>query len=125
MKVKVDVSQLKKGMYVSELDRSWTETSFLLQGVLIENEEEIAEFQKTCEHVFIDADKSDESIYAHLRSLTTLGQDSKSINNSAAHESHEAELEQNNFQKELKVARKLHTRTRTYIDKALDDVRLG
>ena len=125
MKVKVDVSQLKKGMYVSELDRSWTETSFLLQGVLIEGKEEIAEFQKTCEHVFIDADKSHESVYAHLRSLTTLTQDSKSASNSLAHESAQAELEQNNFQKELKVARKLHTRTRTYIDKALDDVRLG
>ena len=125
MKVKVDVSQLKKGMYVSELDRSWTETSFLLQGVLIEGKEEIAEFQKTCEHVFIDADKSHESVYAHLRSLTTLTQDSKSASHSLAHESAQAELEQNNFQKELKVARKLHTRTRTYIDKALADVRLG
>lgn len=125
MKVKVDVSQLKKGMYVSELDRSWTETSFLLQGVLIDGEEEISEFQKTCEYVFIDADKSDESIYAHLRSLSTLTQASKATNNSAAYELHEADLEQNNFQKELKVARKLHTRTRTYIDQALEDVRLG
>ena len=125
MKVKVDVSQLKKGMYVSELDRSWTETSFLLQGVLIDGEEEIAELQKSCEHVFVDADKSDESVYAHLRSLTALTQSAKSTNNSAAHESHEADLEQHTFQKELKVARKLHTRTRTFIDHALEDVRLG
>jgi len=126
MKVKVDVSQLKKGMYVSELDRSWTETSFLLQGVLIDGEEEIAEFQKTCEHVFIDADKSHESVYAHLRSLTTLTQESNPKNKfSDTHESHEADLEQNNFQKELKVARKLHTRTRSFIDHALEDVRLG
>ncbi len=125
MKVKVDASQLKKGMYVSELDRSWTETSFLLQGVLLGNEEEIAEFQKVCEYVFIDADKSDESVYAHLRSLTALTQSAKSTNNFAAHESHEADLEQNNFQKELKVARKLHTRTRMFIDHALEDVRLG
>ncbi|MCK4863860.1 MAG: HD-GYP domain-containing protein [Gammaproteobacteria bacterium] len=125
MKVKVDVSQLKKGMYVSELDRSWTETSFLLQGVLIVGEEEIAEFQKTCEYVFIDADKSDETIYAHLRSLTTLTQESEPIKSSAVHDSEQAELEQHTFQKELKVARKLHTRTRTFIDHALEDVRLG
>ena len=125
MKVKVDVSQLKKGMYVSELDRSWTETSFLLQGVLIDGEEEIAELQKSCEHVFVDADKSDESVYAHLRSLTALTQSAKSTNNFAAHDSHEADLEQHTFQKELKVARKLHTRTRTFIDHALEDVRLG
>ena len=125
MKVKVDVSQLKKGMYVSELDRSWTETSFLLQGVLIDGEEEIAELQKSCEHVFVDADKSDESVYAHLRSLTALTQSAKSTNNFAAHDSHEADLEQHTFQKALKVARKLHTRTRTFIDHALEDVRLG
>ena len=125
MKVKVDVSQLKKGMYVSELDRSWTDTSFLLQGVLLESEKEIAEFQKVCEHVFIDADKSNESVYAHLRSLTSLSQEIKPTKNSAAYESQAADLEQNNFQKELKVARKLHTRTRTFIDHALEDVRLG
>jgi len=125
MKVKVDVSQLKKGMYVSELDRSWTDTSFLLQGVLLESEHEIAEFQKVCEHVFIDADKSNESVYAHLRSLSSLSQEKKPTKNLATHESHEAELEQNNFQKELKIARKLHSRTRSFIDTALEDVRLG
>ena len=125
MKVKVDVSQLKQGMYVSELDRPWTETSFILQGVLIKSEEDISQFQEVCEHVFIDADKSDESIYAHLRSLSSLTQDSKPANNFVVHESEQADLEQNNFQQELKVARKLHTRTRTYIDQALEDVRLG
>ena len=128
MKVKLNVSQLKQGMYVSELDRPWTETSFLLQGVLIKTQEEIAEFQKVCKHVFVDADKSNESIYAHLRSLTALSQTSNSINtpiNSVVHESEQADLEKNTFQQELTVARKLHTRTRTFIDHALEDVRLG
>jgi len=125
MKVKIDISQLKKGMYVSELDRPWTETSFLLQGVLIENTEDISQFQKTCEYVYIDAEKSDKSIYAHLRSLSTPGKDESVSNNLVADESEQADLEQNNLQKELKVARKVHTRTRTYIDRALEDVRLG
>lgn len=128
MKVKVDVSQLKKGMYVSELDRSWTETSFLLQGVLIENAEDISQFQSCCEYVYIDAEKSDEDIYAHLRSLLTLAPDITTSNNSTGsieHESEQADLEQHTFQKELKVARKLHSRTRSYVDQALEDVRLG
>ena len=128
MKVKVDVSQLKKGMYVCELDRSWTETSFLLQGVLIENAEDISQFQSCCEYVYIDADKSDEDIYAHLRSLSTLIPDITTSNNSIElieHESEQADLEQHTFKKELKVARKLHSRTRSYVDQALDDVRLG
>jgi len=129
MKVKVDVSELKKGMFVSELDRPWTETSFLLQGVLIEGTEEISQFQKTCEYVYIDAEKSHESIYPHLRSLSTPAKDESNSNKSDtrahAHESEQADLEQHNFQKELKIARKLHSRTRTYIDQALEDVRLG
>ncbi|MDH5369539.1 MAG: HD-GYP domain-containing protein [Gammaproteobacteria bacterium] len=125
MKVKVDVSQLKEGMYVSELDRSWTDTSFLLQGVLIENKEDISQFQSCCEYVYIDADKSHEDIYAHLRSLSTTIPDITTSNNSIEHESQQADLEQHTFQKELKVARKLHSRTRSYVDQALEDVRLG
>ena len=125
MKVKIDVSQLKKGMFVSELDRPWTETSFLLQGVLIEGAEDISQFQACCEHVYIDAEKSDESIYPHLRSLSSPGKETSTSNNLAKHAAKQADFEQNNFQKELKVARKVHSRTRNYIEQALEDVRLG
>ena len=127
MKIKVDVSQLKKGMFVSELDRSWTETSFLLQGVLIEGVEEISQFQQTCEYVYIDEEKSDASVYPHLRSLASsspINEDNNS-SNIIANDSEEAELEQNDFQKELKFARKLHSRTLSYVDQALEDIRLG
>ncbi len=125
MKVKVDVSQLKIGMFVSELDRPWTETSFLLQGVLIESAEDIYSFQEICEYVYVDGEKSHESIYPHLRSLSTLERSTDTSANSVEHESAMADREQHAFQKELKVARKVHTRTKEYIDKALDDVRLG
>lgn len=127
MKVKVDVSQLVKGMYVSELDRSWTETSFLLEGVLIESDEDISQFQKCCEFVFVDAEKSDESLYPHLRSLTTLIKDTTVSKTSTVHEreSEQAENEQSNFQKELKIARTVYSKARVYIDQALEDVRLG
>ena len=128
MKIKVDVTQLKKGMFVSELDRPWTETSFLLQGILVEGADEISQFQQCCEYVFIDAEKSHPSLYPHLRSLSSLGQSNKTSNNSANHEGHEAaqaDIEQNDFKKELKVARNVHSRTRSFIDDALEDVRLG
>ena len=126
MKVKIDVSQLKKGMFVSELDRPWTETEFLLQGVLIEEQEDISRFQDLCKFVFIDAEKSYESVYPHLRSLANLDKDKDNgSGNSSSRESSQAELEQSNFQKELKIARKVHSRTRSYIDQALEDVRLG
>lgn len=112
-------------MFVSELDRPWTETSFLLQGVLIESADDISQFQQACEFVYVDAEKSHESIYPHLRSLTTLNKTPSDSGNSVAYKAEQADLEQKNFQKELKVARKIHSRTRMYIDRALEDVRLG
>lgn len=125
MKIKVDVSQLKEGMYVSELDRPWTETSFLLQGVLIQNAEDISQFQSACEFVYIDTEKSSESIQANLKSISSGAVLQQENTHSVAHESKAADLEQSNFQKELKIGRKIHKRARVFIDKALEDVRLG
>ena len=158
MKVKLDVSRLKKGMYVCELDRPWTETSYLLQGVLIQSAEDIATLQDLCTFVYVDAEKSHDSIQAelqtiignteqvfrprlqtisaseeseqpfksHLQTITANENiQEKSTFSSKSNESQAADLEQNNFQKELKIARKLHSKTRTYIDTALEDVRLG
>ena len=51
MKVKVNISELKKGMFVCELDRPWTETSFLLQGVLIQEASDIAQLEEYCSFV--------------------------------------------------------------------------
>lgn len=126
MKVKVDVSQLKKGMYVCELDRPWTETSFLLQGIMIEGIDDISQVQETCKYVYIDSEKSDESIAANLKSLSSQASTiANYLSGSIEHESAQADLEQHTFKKELNIARKLHERTRSYVDQALEDVRLG
>ena len=49
LKVQVEVGDLEHGMFVCELDRPWTDTSFLLQGVLIESVEDMAGFRRKCE----------------------------------------------------------------------------
>ncbi len=53
--VRIPVSQLGIGMFVSELDRPWLETPFLVQGFLIETMEHIDLVQQFCEYVYIDA----------------------------------------------------------------------
>ena len=53
-KVKVDVRDLKLGMYVAELDRPWLETPFLLQGFELRDDREIAELRKRCRYVYVD-----------------------------------------------------------------------
>lgn len=53
-KEKTLASQLDIGMFVCELDRPWLGTPFLLEGVLIENTEQIATIRSLCEYVFVD-----------------------------------------------------------------------
>ena len=56
------VSDLRIGMYVSKLDRPWTETSFKFQGFLIETEKELVSLRNTCEYVYIDITKQKQKL---------------------------------------------------------------
>jgi putative nucleotidyltransferase with HDIG domain len=56
MKKKVDVNDLKPGMYVCELDRPWRETPFLFQGFEITSDEELTTIREHCNYVYIDSD---------------------------------------------------------------------
>ncbi|MGQ9427195.1 HD-GYP domain-containing protein [Gilvimarinus sp. F26214L] len=50
---KINVNEVEIGMYVSRLDRPWSETPFLFQGFPVRNKAEIAELKKQCQHVYI------------------------------------------------------------------------
>ena len=54
MLLKVDTEHLGIGMYVSELDRPWTETPYLLQGFFIKEQADIDEIKKYSKFVFVD-----------------------------------------------------------------------
>ena len=54
MRLKIDIADLRPGMYVSELDRPWTETPFLFQGLAIESYSQIEELARYCDYVFVD-----------------------------------------------------------------------
>lgn len=54
-RMKIDVAELAIGMYVVELDRPWTETSFLFQGFRIRQQQEILLLQQVCKHVWVDS----------------------------------------------------------------------
>lgn len=61
MERKVSTLYLKPGMYVSNLDRPWGDTPFLMQGFFLSNEEEIHTLAKYCKYVMIDTDKGIEA----------------------------------------------------------------
>ena len=53
-------------MYVSNLDRPWLDTPFLIQGFVIKDNDEISLLKKYCDHVFIDTAKGiDTEQYIH------------------------------------------------------------
>lgn len=56
---KISADSLKLGMYVSELDRPWAETSFLFQGLLLETYDDIQRVQSQCDHVYIESNEVD------------------------------------------------------------------
>lgn len=54
----VKVHELRIGMFVSRLDRPWTETPFALQGFLVRNSAQIERLAEYCDSVYIDVQKS-------------------------------------------------------------------
>ena len=57
-KVTIPVLDLQIGMFVSDIDRPWIETPFLMQELLIENETEIATLRQYCHQVTVDRSRS-------------------------------------------------------------------
>ena len=51
---RIDVDELRLGMWVCRLDRPWVETPFPMQGFLIAAPEQLRELGGYCAHVFID-----------------------------------------------------------------------
>ncbi len=55
----IPVDELQLGMYVSKLDRPWTETPFVFQGFILRNEKQLEVMKKFCSKVFVDPEKED------------------------------------------------------------------
>lgn len=61
MRIKVDVEQVRIGMYIAALDRPWLESPFLFQGFVVDTEEDLELLRQHCNYVFIDDVKSRDS----------------------------------------------------------------
>ncbi len=54
MKKLIRVHDLRKGMYVAELDRPWLGTPFVLQGFEIRSDDQLQQLRELCEHVYVE-----------------------------------------------------------------------
>ena len=68
----ISVDDLQFGMYVSQLDRPWTETPFMFQGFLLKSDKQLDTLRKYCKHVFVDSEKEDASVAAAAVRGTTV-----------------------------------------------------
>ena len=56
---KIPVSAVKRGMYVSGLDREWLGSPFLFQGFYVNSDEDIDLLRTTCRYIYVDAERQD------------------------------------------------------------------
>ena len=122
---KIDIWDLKVGMYIRELDRPWLETPFMLQGLWITSPNEIEEVKRYCKYVYIDPDKgkdvdSDlELVGAAAYTPPAGGQKPVKIEKPPAYKVHVR------FENEVGVAKIIHKEAKNVVDNMYQDVRMG
>ena len=57
-KEQIGVERLTLGIYVTELDRPWAETPFMLQGFLLDDQKDLDTLQALCKFVYVDRTRS-------------------------------------------------------------------
>jgi len=57
----ISVEDLSFGMFVSKLDRPWTETPFMFQGFVLNSDKQLDALKKFCKVVFVDPEKAESS----------------------------------------------------------------
>jgi HD-GYP domain-containing protein (c-di-GMP phosphodiesterase class II) len=121
MRIKVAVDDLQNGMYVSDLDRPWLESPFLLQGLLLKEHDDIQKLKEICAYVYVDASRSTCSISPDL--LKNSGQISKPkqdfINTVVISKD---EVETAGFAKQAEKASLLREKTYEYIQQTFNQV---
>jgi HD-GYP domain-containing protein (c-di-GMP phosphodiesterase class II) len=68
--VKLDVNEVTVGMFISGLDRPWSQTPFPLQGFYIRDLEEIKQLKTICRHVYIDVMRGRAPVATSLNTLS-------------------------------------------------------
>ncbi|HUW97955.1 MAG TPA: HD-GYP domain-containing protein [Acidiferrobacter sp.] len=134
MTKQVNVHDLQKGMYVSELDRPWAGTPFLFQGFEIRSDEQIIQLQQFCQYVYIDTNLGQTSRSAHRTAgqLNTPSPPSTALTHA---EILKLPLRQvialpryidlTTLEEEMPVARTIEIGMRELVYSIMDDVRLG
>jgi len=57
--IEIPVQVLRKGLYVSRLDRPWADSPFLFQGFELDNDEDLAQIRELCKTVYVEVNTAE------------------------------------------------------------------
>lgn len=135
----VAVSNLEIGMHVVRLDRPWEDTDFLLQGFVVESQNDIESLQRQCEFVFIEGReqlssdygkrqperrKQKEGLFLRVRHRETVEKAENIPGTEGA--SHRVNyINKIDAEKELFVARESYSSAKLTVHNIMDAIRIG
>ncbi len=108
---KINVADLRVGMFVVELDKPWEESSFMFQGLEINTTADIQKVQKECNHVWVDYDEFALKKQSKADSVSNAG-----VGSTASTHTVEDEFE---------AATEVHTMANHAITNLFEEIRLG
>lgn len=114
--VKVEVKDLKIGMFVSKLDRPWLETHFLFQGFELKTQADIEAVQRQCNFVFIDVSKQSQ-VPRYVARSTAYSKDYL--------DQVKPPEKRKSFTQEIKRAENIYNKTSSLVKNFMEEVRLG
>ena len=115
MKKKIDISELRKGMYVCELDRPWLESTFLFQGFLVDSDAQLDEMKELCQFVYIDPERA---ANASKEKLPTEPE-----SNTVSDHTQRPYIRK--FEDEIPPAQEIRNEASAYMEQVFHDVRAG
>jgi len=116
--LKVPCDELEIGMFISELDRPWLETPFLLQGIKLESLEEINLVKKHCSYVYVDLQQSTTNKKnLEQYKIRTLKEKSNIIGRQAYEY-----IDTESVEIELEKAKLCHAQVTSVFDKFVEDI---
>jgi len=110
---KVDVADLRVGMFVVELDKPWEESGFMFQGLELKSATDIQAVQKECSHVWVDYDEFS------LKKSGKAAEDAKPRAGVGAQDSGVT------VEEEFEVAKEVHSLASEAVSSLFEEIRLG
>jgi HD-GYP domain-containing protein (c-di-GMP phosphodiesterase class II) len=117
---KIDVCDLKVGMYVSQLDKPWLESSFLFQGFELKNQADIDAVRKECQFVYVDVKK--QNIAAKIQHTHNPA---AYLTSNALEKKRTTQSQRTSFIQEIEQATDTYGKTSDLVRSFMEEVQLG